>query len=292
MKYIKRILTIIFSALCLFVFPTLTLAAYNTNGYNLLLYRSTASSTIDTLQVSAFSYPQSNFNIDAGVCNGANGQCAPLATSTPYYNLAYLFNTDNGNEIWAFNVGTSGGGGTLSLPSVATQQGYYAVLLFNTSEVGYSSCTSLSFNACKAANIHGDYWGSSLHLTSPDWAFGASPSWFPTGSWGYPYQCTDYVSAVAFSPCTGGGKAFPGSEIVTAGNTMVAGKNQFMLANVYSAFGSSTPASWMYQFGLAPIIGGGLGVLVQLLPFIIGLAIIGTIVYFAYRAFKFGWPKR
>jgi hypothetical protein len=35
------------------------------------------------------------------------------------------------------------------------------------------------------------------------------------------------------------------------------------------------------------IVGSGLGVLVQLLPYIIGLAVIGAIVYFLYRAFRF-----
>jgi hypothetical protein len=41
-------------------------------------------------------------------------------------------------------------------------------------------------------------------------------------------------------------------------------------------------ATWLLD-----VIGAGLGVLQQLLPYIIGLAVIGAIVYFLYRAFRF-----
>ncbi len=41
-------------------------------------------------------------------------------------------------------------------------------------------------------------------------------------------------------------------------------------------------ATWLLS-----IIGAGLGVLQQLMPYIIGLAVIGAIVYFLYRAFRF-----
>ena len=45
---------------------------------------------------------------------------------------------------------------------------------------------------------------------------------------------------------------------------------------------TSFMATWLLD-----IIGAGLGVLQQLLPYIIGLAVIGAIVYFLYRAFRF-----
>jgi len=45
---------------------------------------------------------------------------------------------------------------------------------------------------------------------------------------------------------------------------------------------TSFMATWLLN-----IIGAGLGVLQQLLPYIIGLAVIGAIIYFLYRAFRF-----
>lgn len=38
---------------------------------------------------------------------------------------------------------------------------------------------------------------------------------------------------------------------------------------------------------LKTVIGSGLGVLQELLPYIVGVAIISAIVYFLYRAFRF-----
>lgn len=65
-----------------------------------------------------------------------------------------------------------------------------------------------------------------------------------------------------------------------------------LIASSSAAFASAygfpmtTVTAWSGTWFL-DIIGSGLGVLVQLLPYIIGLAVIGAIVYFLYRAFRF-----
>lgn len=59
-------------------------------------------------------------------------------------------------------------------------------------------------------------------------------------------------------------------------------------AGFNTAFGFSIPNAIAFmKTWLTYIIGAGLGLLQALMPFIVGLVVLGAVVYFLYRAFKF-----
>ena len=65
-----------------------------------------------------------------------------------------------------------------------------------------------------------------------------------------------------------------------------------IIANASTTFSTALGFNWSdvvsYMSSLLSLVlGTGLGLLQQLMPYIVGLVFIGAVVYFVYRAFRF-----